>query len=273
MLFLRVFGLTLGLFSLVQPAPLNHETVVQAELILGAKDLSRPFSVGLRFALAPEWYLYWMNPGDAGLPAEIRWFLPPGLEAGPCLFPVPEKFVSGGIVAFGYKKEVVLLTEIRPRPGFQWDEKTAIAAEVDWLVCKESCLRGLSRVEIFPAGMDKNRLHRGQKLISSYRRRLPLSVNRLGLSWGDATIHREGHKITIETPFALKKSYQPIDFFPYPLAEGTFEHAGIRIEGNKLILPIVLYESGVAPSSIKGLLIVSTRRKQRQGYEVRVPLQ
>ena len=32
---------------------------------------------------APGWHGYWLNPGDAGLPMEVKWQLPPRFAAGP----------------------------------------------------------------------------------------------------------------------------------------------------------------------------------------------
>src|SRR5437868_13008415 len=36
------------------------------------------------------WHIYWKNPGPAaGLPTTIDWKVPPGVEIGPTMFPVP----------------------------------------------------------------------------------------------------------------------------------------------------------------------------------------
>ncbi|MEM1389908.1 MAG: thiol:disulfide interchange protein, partial [Pseudomonadota bacterium] len=31
------------------------------------------FYLGLSFEMQDKWHIYWKNPGDAGLPPEIRW--------------------------------------------------------------------------------------------------------------------------------------------------------------------------------------------------------
>ena len=38
---------------------------------------------------APGWHGYWQNPGDAGLPMDVKWQLPKGFAAGPLRYPVP----------------------------------------------------------------------------------------------------------------------------------------------------------------------------------------
>jgi thiol:disulfide interchange protein DsbD len=42
----------------------------------------KPFTVGLLLRMAPGWHTYWKFSGDAGLPSEIKWKLPPGWKAG-----------------------------------------------------------------------------------------------------------------------------------------------------------------------------------------------
>ena len=31
------------------------------------------FVVGIKFDIEPGWHIYWKNPGDSGLPAEVEW--------------------------------------------------------------------------------------------------------------------------------------------------------------------------------------------------------
>ena len=38
--------------------------------------------IGIRFDLRDGWHTYWINPGDAGAPSEIKWTLPKGWSAG-----------------------------------------------------------------------------------------------------------------------------------------------------------------------------------------------
>ena len=49
--------------------------------------------VALHLEMRPGWHVYWRNPGDAGLPPEIAWTLPPGFTAGEIAWPTPERFV------------------------------------------------------------------------------------------------------------------------------------------------------------------------------------
>ena len=75
---------------------------------------SQPFKVRLHFSIQPGWYLYWKNPGDAGLSVAVTWSLPEGFSAGDLEYPTPDKIVYGDIVAYGYYNELLLSTTITP---------------------------------------------------------------------------------------------------------------------------------------------------------------
>ena len=59
--------------------------------------------------MVPGWHTYWQFPGDAGIPTEIKWKLPPGWKAGPIQWPIPLKLNEpGDIQIYGYHDEVLL---------------------------------------------------------------------------------------------------------------------------------------------------------------------
>src|SRR5690606_13840664 len=79
--------------------------------------------VGVRFTMAPEWHIYWKNPGDSGQAPNFRWSLPGGgasrmmrgseWSATDPQFPVPVRWVdAGGLVGFGYTGAVVFPAEV-----------------------------------------------------------------------------------------------------------------------------------------------------------------
>ncbi len=106
------------------------------------------FHAGLRFQLAPGWHTYWQNPGDAGVPAEIAWTLPPGAAAGPIAWPVPVRQAEGPLMTFAYTGEVLLPVTITPGPG-----PLSVQAHASWLVCERICVpeEGDFRLDL-PAG-------------------------------------------------------------------------------------------------------------------------
>ncbi len=63
--------------------------------------------IGLQVTLLPEWKIYWRNPGDAGLPPEIKWEKGNNIKSMNLLFPNPKRFKFFGIETFGYENEVI----------------------------------------------------------------------------------------------------------------------------------------------------------------------
>ncbi|MGA2352809.1 MAG: thioredoxin family protein [Terracidiphilus sp.] len=102
---------------------------------------------GLYFKLEPGWHVYWMNPGDAGLPPHIHWTLPEGVTAEPLQFTAPKRLPLGPLMDFGYENEVLypfrLAIAKSVKPG-----TAVLHAKVDWLVCRGSCIPGKADLEI-----------------------------------------------------------------------------------------------------------------------------
>jgi len=102
---------------------------------------------GLYFKLEPGWHVYWINPGDAGLPPHIHWTLPEGVTAGPLQFIAPKRLPLGPLMDYGYEDEVLYPFRLEiaksARPG-----TVVLHAKVDWLVCRSSCIPGKAELEI-----------------------------------------------------------------------------------------------------------------------------
>jgi thiol:disulfide interchange protein DsbD len=118
---------------------------VRAELLAQAPQgiqPGQPLWVGLQIAHQPEWHTYWKNPGDSGLPTELKWTLPPGIEAGEIAWPVPRKIPVGPLANYGYEGTVLLPVPLTVTPAFQpsafGDAKIELKAS--WLVCKRECI-------------------------------------------------------------------------------------------------------------------------------------
>jgi thiol:disulfide interchange protein DsbD len=101
-----------------------------------------PFEVGIRFVLEEHWHVYWSNPGDSGLAPTVRWTLPEGTTAGPVVWPHPRRILVGPLANFGYEGEVLLPVRIAPSTELAPGGSLALAARVDWLVCREDCIPG-----------------------------------------------------------------------------------------------------------------------------------
>src|SRR5437868_13386242 len=108
----------------------------------------KSFSAGLLLRMAHGWHTYWKYSGDAGLPTEIKWNLPPGWKVGEIQWPIPLKTNDpGDIQTYGYQDEVLLIQEITP-PAKIDVSPVKLSAQADWLVCENICIPGRSNVDL-----------------------------------------------------------------------------------------------------------------------------
>lgn len=96
--------------------------------------------LGLEQRIAPHWHTYWRNPGDSGQPTSIQWTLPEGAQASEIQWPAPKRFDVGPITNYGYENQTLLLTELKLPPSLAAGSSVRLQAEVNWLVCQESCI-------------------------------------------------------------------------------------------------------------------------------------
>ncbi|PYQ57057.1 MAG: hypothetical protein DMF53_23730 [Acidobacteria bacterium] len=107
--------------------------------------------LGLQFLLSPGWHVYWKNSGDAGFPPSVTLQPADRLTTPEILWPTPRRFeLPGGLVAFGYEKEVVypVRVELKPEAPPATSDAAAppagdvlhLAADLDYLVCQVDCV-------------------------------------------------------------------------------------------------------------------------------------
>ena len=83
----------------------------------------------------PGWHGYWLNPGDAGLPMEVEWRLPPGFAAGPLRYPVPTRLTIAGLMNYVYERDYAVLVRLKVPQGAPG--VVPIRAEARWLACTD----------------------------------------------------------------------------------------------------------------------------------------
>ena len=119
---------------------------VSAELVAHAPDGIGPgkaLTLGLLIRHQPDWHTYWKNPGDSGLPTELAWQLPQGMDAGEIAWPVPRKFPLGSLANYGYDGQVLLPVPITVSPAWQpapLAKEATFQLRASWLVCRQECI-------------------------------------------------------------------------------------------------------------------------------------
>lgn len=181
---------------------------------------------GLHFELARGWKTYWRSPGDAGYPLTIDWSASQNLAAAEVQWPVPHRFTLFGLDTFGYEDEVVFPLRLRPEDP---EKPLKIAADVDYLLCKEICIPYRERV-FLNLQPDASGPSPEAFLIDLYRSRLPASEEASGLSLERVGL-LDGKKALYLT--ARARSLFPFTTQPDLLVEGpegvTFGRPEVRL--------------------------------------------
>lgn len=129
-----------------EPVQADHTTV---ELVVEDTAIvpGQGFDVAIRFEMEPQWHIYWKNPGASGLPLEITWDLPEGIEAGEIEWPAPERIPLEGLVNYGYEGVATFIVPMTASETLEVGDRINLKADLFWLICKELCLPGEAEVE------------------------------------------------------------------------------------------------------------------------------
>lgn len=93
--------------------------------------------VAVRQDIKPGWHTYWRNPGDSGGATELTWSLPPGVSAGPILWPLPERQPVKGLMNYGYSRQVYLPVPIEIPASAKLGSTLPLSVTVLSMVCSD----------------------------------------------------------------------------------------------------------------------------------------
>ena len=161
--------------------------------------------VGFKFSLSPGWHTYWVNPGDAGEGASIKWNLPRDVKASKILWPGPERIPVEPLMTFGYEDEVVLLTKIYTSKNT--DIPLTLNALVSWYTCKEICIPQEAEVSI-PIKLGFKSPSSSNKLLKQTLENVPTPFK------GTYRVQSLDDSYIIQGQFEDNKQYDSIYFFP-----------------------------------------------------------
>ena len=124
--------------------------LVKAQLVADTQHIEpgQKFRLGVLYTIVPKWHIYWQYAGDAGIPTQIDWQLPPGFQTGPLQWPLPTREQEpGGLEGFDYHNEVLLFTEVQA-PQQLPAGPIELAAKSNWLVCERQCVPGDAQLSL-----------------------------------------------------------------------------------------------------------------------------
>ena len=108
----------------------------------------RTFDVAVHFDLAEHWHIYWQNPGASGLPPDLTWELPEGIEAGEVQWPIPKRIAMAGFVNYGYEAGGTLIVPMRAAQSLELGAELTLKLDLFFLICKDACLPGDASMEL-----------------------------------------------------------------------------------------------------------------------------
>jgi thiol:disulfide interchange protein len=222
----------------------------------------------LLLRMAPHWHTYWKFSGDAGLPTELKWKLPPGWKIGEIQWPIPLKTIDpGDIETYGYENEVLLMQEITP-PSKIGDSSVKLSTDANWLVCEKICIPGGETLQL-ELPISTTNQPANMELFARYRRLLPQnwpSANMATAEWA-----RAGSDLRLKVTSDTLANYPAIDFFPLPEQDTVVGHPAIESRNNNQItIRIPMESSAKNLSSMAGLLVFAQQpnAEDRTGWQI-----
>lgn len=239
----------------VQEAPTAEQVVVR--LISPDRELKpgATIEVDAHFKIVRGWHIYWENPGDSGLATHAKLSTPSGFSVSGPEFPSPERIEAPGtIVEYVHQRDLVLFFHVVVPKDFVKGTPVTFSLAADWLVCKESCMRGSGKSDLSFAGEPRAALSaEDARLVESQRARLPKLWKELAgaeLAWAAVGAQRS---LSIRIPGA-----DECEFFPARSEILAFRGRECRAEGLTIAyeLPDVVPPGDAAVAQAKGVVRV-----------------
>jgi thiol:disulfide interchange protein DsbD len=248
----------LSIFALVplaQSQTYQGRELVKAELLAETNAVvpGKPFTIGLLLRMAPRWHTYWKFSGDAGIPTELKWKLPPGWKAGEIQWPIPLKTIDpGDIQTYGYQDEVLLMQEITP-PARIDNSPVKLSADATWLVCEKICIPGNASLQL-ELPKSTTSASANTEIFTRFRRLLPQNWPEPKVATANWT--RAGSDLRLSVKSATLANYPRADFYPLPEGETVVGHPKVESRSaNEVVFRVPIESASKDLSSIQGLIV------------------
>jgi len=205
--------------------------------------------LAIHMVTAPGWHGYWQNPGDAGLPMDVKWSLPPGFAAGPLRYPVPSRLTVADLMNYVYERDYAVLVRLKVPNGATGT--IPIRAEAHWLACTDKiCVPEQGELALdLPVGTGTPERAR----FDAWRQALPqplASIGRFAVA-GD----------TLRVAIPLPASVEVKAPYLFPVVDGPVDYDAkqtFRRAGDLVIAELKL--KGPAPNAFSGVLALADGR-------------
>lgn len=254
--------LLLAVSLLMTAAPLSAQPVdgghARVELI-SERALAVPGETvwfGLSFEIDPNWHIYWINPGDAGIAPEISWRETGTVSAEQIddfVWPLPELLpvVPGQIMDYGYSDQIVLPFPVTlPADA---DGPILFEGVADYLICEDICIPESADIRLLLS------IGAAQLPDASGSERIQSALQTVPPKFADETrITKTGDRWTLSLsgdPVAGQTGN--VRFFPYghEISHAADQVAAFGVEGLSLQL-VPATEGAPAPDTLAGVVTI-----------------
>ena len=235
--------LILCLALLLLPA-LAEARGIEPQLVAeGPAPAGGEVELAIRMIPAPGWHGYWLNPGDAGLPMDVKWQLPKGVAAGPLRYPVPGRLEIANLMNYVYERDYAVL--VRLKVPADATGTIPIRAEARWLACTDKiCVPEQGELALdLPVGSGTP--ERAQ--FDAWRQALPRPL----VSVGHFAVAGDKLRVAIPLPASVDVG-KP---YLFPITDGPVDYEGkqaFRRSGDTLVAE--LPRKGNVTSAFAGVL-------------------
>ena len=240
--------LLLFLALLIVPA-LALARGIEPELVAeGLAPAGGEVELAIHMRTRPGWHGYWLNPGDAGLPMDIKWQLPAGYSVGPLRYPVPTRLKIGELMNYVFERDYAVLVRLRTPAGAAGT--VPIRAEARWLACTDKvCVPEQGQLSLdLPVGTGTP--NRAQ--FDAWRQALPQPLVSLG------TFEAAGEKLRVAIP--LPASVDVREPYLFPITDKVVDYEApqkFRRSGDRVVAEL---RAARRPSQFSGVLALGDGR-------------
>jgi thiol:disulfide interchange protein/DsbC/DsbD-like thiol-disulfide interchange protein len=241
--------LLFALFFLLWPA-LAEARGIEPQLVAEGPALAGgEVELAIRMIPAPGWHGYWLNPGDAGLPMDVKWELPKGFAAGPLRYPVPTRLEIAGLMNYVYERDYAVL--VRLKVPADASGTIPVRAKARWLACTDKiCVPEQGELSLdLPVGTGSP--ERAQ--FDAWRQALPQPL----ASVGHFAVTGDTLRVAIPLPASIELN-EP---YLFPKVDGPIDYDAkqlFRRSDDTLIAE--LKRKGTAPANFSGVIALSDGR-------------
>jgi len=186
----------------------------------------------VRQELRENWHVFWVNPGDAGIPLSFNWTLPDGYAPGDILHPAPEFIPVGPLASYAHEGAPVFLVSVSVPPSATPGDVVTVTIDAMWQTCEEICVPEDAQFEFdVPVVESADIRDEVADFFAEARRNLP------EVHQGKASFSRESLRYELRIEDWSASDAQEIFFFPEP--EGLTMPAAVQsasINGSQLII-------------------------------------